>query len=101
MYAMVCTRLDIAHAIGVVSRFLSNPRKEHWTTVKWIFRYLRGTFRVCLCFGIDKPVLDGYTDADIAGDVDSKKFISEYLMTFSGELSYENLNYRNVLLCLL
>ena len=27
MYAMVCTRLDIAHAVGVVSRFLSNPRK--------------------------------------------------------------------------
>jgi len=27
MYAMVCTRPDIAHAIGVVSRFLSNPRK--------------------------------------------------------------------------
>ena len=29
MYAMVCTRLDIAHAIGVVSRFLSNPSKAY------------------------------------------------------------------------
>ena len=29
MYAMVCTRPDIAHAVGVVSRFLENPRKEH------------------------------------------------------------------------
>ncbi len=29
MYAMVCTRPDIAHAVGVVSRFLSNPGKEH------------------------------------------------------------------------
>jgi ATP-binding cassette subfamily B (MDR/TAP) protein 1 len=25
MYAMVCTRPDIAHAVSVVSRFLSNP----------------------------------------------------------------------------
>ncbi|GJY74723.1 retrovirus-related pol polyprotein from transposon TNT 1-94 [Tanacetum coccineum] len=25
MYAMVCTRPDLAHAVGVVSRFLSNP----------------------------------------------------------------------------
>ncbi len=25
MYAMVCTRPDIAHAVGVVSRFASNP----------------------------------------------------------------------------
>ncbi|GKC44436.1 retrovirus-related pol polyprotein from transposon TNT 1-94 [Tanacetum coccineum] len=28
MYAMVCTRPDIAHAVGVVSRFMSNPRRE-------------------------------------------------------------------------
>ena len=34
MYAMVCTRSDIAHAGGVVSRFLSNPGKEHWVAVK-------------------------------------------------------------------
>ena len=27
MYAMVCTRPDIAHAVGVVSRFMSRPRK--------------------------------------------------------------------------
>ncbi|GJU40693.1 RNA-directed DNA polymerase, eukaryota [Tanacetum coccineum] len=42
MYAMVCTRPDLAHAVGVVSRFLSNPGKKHWEAVKWIFRYLRG-----------------------------------------------------------
>ena len=28
-YAIVCTRLDIAHAISVVSRFLANLGKEH------------------------------------------------------------------------
>src|ERR1700722_3770283 len=43
MYAMVCTRLDISHAVGVLSRFMSKPGKEHWTTVKQVFRYLRGT----------------------------------------------------------
>jgi hypothetical protein len=51
MYAIVCTRLDIAHVVGVVSRFLSNLGKKHCATVKWILRYLRGTSRVCLCFG--------------------------------------------------
>ena len=30
MYAMVYTRPDIGHAMGVVSRFISNPRKTHW-----------------------------------------------------------------------
>ena len=29
MYAMVCTRLDISNAVGIVSKFMSNPRKEH------------------------------------------------------------------------
>jgi ATP-binding cassette subfamily B (MDR/TAP) protein 1 len=28
MYVMVCTRPDIAHTVGVVSQFLSNPSKE-------------------------------------------------------------------------
>ena len=29
MYAMVCTRPNIAHAVGVVSRFMSRPGKQH------------------------------------------------------------------------
>ena len=29
MYAMVCTRLDISHAVGVVSKYMENPRKEN------------------------------------------------------------------------
>ena len=33
MYAMVCTRLDVAHTVGVVSRSLSNPGKAHWEAV--------------------------------------------------------------------
>ena len=37
MYAMICTRPNIPYAISVVSRFLSNPWKEHWAAVKWIF----------------------------------------------------------------
>ena len=62
MYYMVYTRLDIAHAIGVVNRFNSNSEKEHWKAVKWILRYLKGTSRVCLCFGYGNPMLDGYID---------------------------------------
>eukprot|EP00253_Pinus_taeda_P015922 PITA_15922 len=69
MYAMVCTRPDIAHAVGVFNRFMSKPGKEHWTTVKRVFRYLRGTSDYGLCYqgrpGLDR-VLDihGFVDAD-------------------------------------
>jgi len=34
MYAMVFTRPDITHAIGLVSRFLSNPGKDHLEAMK-------------------------------------------------------------------
>lgn len=43
MYGMVCTRPDISHSV-VVIWFMGNWGKTHWqATVKWIFRYLRGT----------------------------------------------------------
>ena len=48
MYAMVCSRPDLAHVLSVVSRYMANPGKEHWNAVKWIFRYLRGTSNACL-----------------------------------------------------
>jgi hypothetical protein len=33
MYAMVCTRPDISHAVGFVSRYMNNPGKEHWEAI--------------------------------------------------------------------
>ncbi|GJV16790.1 retrovirus-related pol polyprotein from transposon TNT 1-94 [Tanacetum coccineum] len=41
MYVMVCTRPNIAHVVGVVSIFMSNPGREHWEAVKWLLRYLK------------------------------------------------------------
>lgn len=37
-----------------------------------------------LCFDSSKPVLEGFTDADIAGDFDDRKFTSRYVFTFVG-----------------
>ena len=84
MYVMVCTRPHIAHVVDIVSRFLSNLGKEHWEAVKWILRYLKGTSKVCLCFGDDEPMLVGYTYSDMAGDVDSRKSTLGFMMTFVG-----------------
>ncbi|GAA0185894.1 hypothetical protein LIER_33182 [Lithospermum erythrorhizon] len=73
MYAMVCTRPDIAHAVGVVSRYMSNPGREHWEVVKWILRDLNGSAEKSLCFRKSSIWLIGYIDADNCGDVDSRK----------------------------
>ena len=29
MFAMICTRLDIAQAVGAVNRYMANPSGEH------------------------------------------------------------------------
>jgi hypothetical protein len=50
MYEMVCTRPNIAHAMGVLSRYMSKPGKDHWTTVKRVFRYLRDIASYGLCY---------------------------------------------------
>ena len=84
MYAMVCTMPDIAYAVGVVSRFMKNASKAHWEAVKWILRYLKGTSTSCLCFGSGDPVLQGYMDADYAGDKDHRKSTFGYLMIYAG-----------------
>ena len=42
VYVTVCTRPDLAHSVGVISCFLSNPGKSHWAAVKTVFRYLKG-----------------------------------------------------------
>ena len=52
--------------------------------MKWIFRYLRGSSKSCLSFGSSKPVLEGYTDADMAGGLDGRKSTSGYLFAFVG-----------------
>jgi hypothetical protein len=71
MYVMVYTRLDIAHVVGVVRRYMKNPGKEHWEKVKWILMYLRGTAPHALCFRGPDTTLQGYVDSYMAGDKDS------------------------------
>ena len=69
MFAMICTRPDIAHAVGVVSRYMANPGREHWNAVKRILRYIKGTSDVALCYGGLDFIVRGYVDSDYAGDL--------------------------------
>ena len=84
MYAMICTRPDIAHAVGTVSRYLSNLANEHWGAVKWILHYLKGTLDMELCFGSGKSELVCYTDSNLGGNLDNSKSTSVFLITFEG-----------------
>jgi hypothetical protein len=84
MYVMVCTRPDIPHLVGVVSRYMNNLSKEHWEAVKWILRYLRGTATHELCFVGFDTILHGYVDSDMAGDKDSRWSTIGYVFIVGG-----------------
>ena len=58
IYIMICTRLDISHVVSLVSRFMTNPGRQHWEAVKWIFRYLKGTSNIGLMYETDREKLE-------------------------------------------
>ena len=51
MYVMVCSCSDLSYSMSFFSRHMANPIIEYWKTIKWIFRYLRGTSNAWLKFG--------------------------------------------------
>ena len=85
MYAMLCTRPDIAHAISFTSRYQSDPGMEHWTAVKNILKYLNRTNDMVLSYGGDEQlVVNGYTDASWNTDPDDSKSQSGYVFILNG-----------------
>ena len=81
MYVMICTTLDIAYAVEVVSKFKSNLSKQHYEVVKWMLRYLQGTIKKCLCFKRGELKLQGYVDVDFANEIDNWKSTTWYVLT--------------------
>jgi hypothetical protein len=85
MYAMVCTRPDLAQAVAVVSKYMANPKRQHCDAVKWIFKYLRGTTDYIINFVKQKSDLSvvRYVDADYVGNLDDKRSITGYVFTLA------------------
>nr|GEV48567.1 zinc finger, CCHC-type [Tanacetum cinerariifolium] len=40
MYAMTSTRPDIAYTVGRLSRFTSNPSRQHWKAITMVFKFI-------------------------------------------------------------
>jgi hypothetical protein len=84
MYAMLFTRPDLCFVVGLLSRYQKNPGIEHWKQIKHVLSYVKATLDYSLSFNQKELQLQGYTDADSQGDLDSRKSTSGYLFTFSG-----------------
>ncbi|KAH9761464.1 reverse transcriptase Ty1/copia-type domain-containing protein [Citrus sinensis] len=86
-FAKPSSRPDIAYGVGVVSRFMENPGKEHWNGVKWILRYLKGTSDHGILFGkVNGATCEvaGFVDLDFAGDLDKRISITGFVFTMCG-----------------
>ena len=84
MYAMVCSRPDIAHAVSLVSRYMSHTGKGHWEALKWLPRYLKSTSSVCLMYVKDSSELTGFCDSDYVIDLYNRKSTSGFVFTLGG-----------------
>lgn len=80
---MTSARLDIYHAVGLLSKYNSNPDKEHWQAVKYILRY-QDTIYLKLYFEIGDLELIGYSNIDFESNLDNIKSISRQIYLFGG-----------------
>nr|GEU36516.1 retrotransposon protein, putative, Ty1-copia subclass [Tanacetum cinerariifolium] len=82
MYAVRCTRPDIAFAQNITSRFQHNPGDLHWTNIKNILKYLRNTKDTFLVYGRDikrELRVSCYTDAGYLTNADDLKSQTGYV----------------------
>jgi hypothetical protein len=84
MYLAVCTRPDIAYAVGALARFMAKPTTVHWQAAKGVLRYLSGTTDYGITFGPGELELLGYCDADFAGDTDTRRSTTGFVFLLGG-----------------
>ena len=72
---------NIGHAMGVVSKFMSNPGKAHWEAFKLVLWYLWGTPDKCLYFSKGEFKVQSYVDWNFGGEVDHRRSTIGYIFT--------------------
>ena len=87
MYLAIATQPDIAYSVNKLAQYTLAPKAKHWTAIKRVFRYLKGTRQHKLTYGGSPGLLHDdiniYCDADRASDSDWKS-ISGYVIIIAG-----------------
>jgi hypothetical protein len=86
LYIMLGTRVDIAFAVIKLARFTSNPNKIHFTVVKRVYKYLKGTINCGINYYKDSNnhYISSYYDTDYVGDIISTKSTTGYIILLGG-----------------
>ena len=74
LYYLTCTRLDILYIVGLVSRYIENPKTTLLKAAKRIICYIKST----VDFGLLYPFFNDYklvvyNYSDWGGDIDDRK----------------------------
>ncbi|KAG6483537.1 hypothetical protein ZIOFF_060185 [Zingiber officinale] len=82
------TRPDLSYPVGMASRYMERPTTMHHKVVKQILRYLKGTIHFGLTYikGPQEISIFGYSDSDLAGDLDGRKSTSGMTFYFNESL---------------
>ena len=80
MFAAIATRPDIMCAVGQLSQFNSKLSSKHLRAAKQVLRYLKGTAPLSITYGKPPMKLSAFSDADWAGDVNTRKSTTEYVV---------------------
>ncbi|CAM8953857.1 unnamed protein product [Rhodiola kirilowii] len=84
MYAMTSTRPDIAFTVGKLSRYTSNPSKDHWQAVHRVLQYLNGTMNLGLVYSEFPSVIEGYSDASWISNEEDHSSTSGWVFLLGG-----------------
>ena len=84
LYLSINTRPDISYAVGVLARFSKAPIFRACKALLRVLIYLRGTADRGIKFSGTDLNLSGYSDADWAGDLDSRRSTTGYAIYAAG-----------------
>ena len=84
LYLSVCTRPDIAQAVGALSKYMAEPTTAHWQAAKGLMRYVASTRDHGIVYGTEPNLVIGYCDADFAGDLDTRRSTTGYVFILHG-----------------
>jgi hypothetical protein len=83
----ISTRSDIAYTSGQLSQHCSAPTMRNWNAAMRLMRYIKGTLELRQWFGGSKePTLQGYCDAEYAGDHTDRRSVAGHLFRLNGGL---------------
>ncbi|GJS90882.1 zinc finger, CCHC-type containing protein [Tanacetum coccineum] len=72
------------NTVGRLSRFTSNPSRQHWQAITRVFKYLKGTMNYGLSYMGYPSVLEGYSDASWINHVEDSSSTSGWVFLLRG-----------------